>query len=363
LFPTGARTRSLPAMELSFTPAAIEALVKPRKVAGSTDSAIRGIAALDSAKPGDLAFLANRKYRGAVAKCAASLILLPADFPGEPPPGQRWVFVDDPSVALTLLCRHVEAVMRPRPAPGVHPSAVVDSAATVAASAHIGPLCVIEAGAAIGAGTIVEAGSFIGRGAQIGDDCWLGPRSVVATQCVLGRRVRLQPGVIIGGDGYGYNTVGGRHEKIPQLGIVEIHDDVEIGAGCTIDRARFSKTVIGEGTKLDNLVQVGHNVVIGKHCLIVAQVGISGSTIIGDNVVIGGQAGFAGHIKVGDGAKIAGQTGVTSDLQPGVTVMGTPAIPMIAAIKSGVLLARLPELVRRVDKLESALGQPKNPST
>jgi UDP-3-O-[3-hydroxymyristoyl] glucosamine N-acyltransferase len=350
-------------MELSFTPAAIEALVKPRKVAGSTDSAIKRIAALDSAKPGDLAFLANPKYRGAVAKCAASLILLPADFPGEPPPGQRWVFVDDPSVALTLLCKHVEAVMRPRPAAGVHPSAVIDTAATVAADAHIGPLCVVEAGASVGARTIVEAGSFIGRDAQIGEDCRLGPRSVIASQSVLGRRVQLQPGVIIGGDGYGYNTVGGRHEKIPQLGIVEIHDDVEIGAGCTIDRARFSKTVIGEGTKLDNLVQVGHNVVIGKHCLIVAQVGVSGSTIIGDNVVIGGQAGLAGHLKIGDGAKIAGQTGVGGDVKPGAAVMGTPALPMIAAIKAGVLLERLPELFRRVEKLESSPGQPKNPST
>lgn len=350
-------------MDLSFTPAAIEALVKPRKVAGSTDSAIRGIAALDSAKPGDLAFLANPKYRDAVATCAASLILLPVDFPGEPPPGQRWLFVDDPSVALTQLCRHVEAVIRPRPSPGVHPSAVVDAAATVATDAHVGPLCVVEAGAVIGARTVVEAGSFIGRGAKVGEDCWLGVHSVVAAHCLLGRRVILQPGVVLGGDGYGYDTVGGRHGKIPQIGTVEIHDDVEIGAGCAIDRARFSKTVIGEGTKLDNLVHVAHNVVIGKHCLIVAQVGIAGSAIIGNNVVIGGQAGVAGHTKIGDGAKIGGQAGATSDLAPGVAVWGTPAIPIIAAQKVGLLQARIPELFRRVDKLETALGLPKNPST
>jgi len=363
LFPAIAGARSLQHMELSFTPAAIEALVKPCKVAGTTDSPIRGIASLESAGPGDIAFLANPKYRSAVAKCAASLILLPADFEGEPPAGQRWVFVDDPSVALTQLCRHVEALLRPRPAPGVHPSAVVDPGATVSASAHIGPLCVVESGASIGASTIIEAGSFIGRGARIGEDCWLGPRSVVGAHCVLGKRVRLQPGVIIGGDGYGYNTVGGRHEKIPQLGIAELEDDVEIGAGCTIDRARFSKTVIGEGTKLDNLVHIAHNVVIGKHCLIVAQVGISGSTVVGNNVVLGGQVGVAGHIKIGDGAKAGGQTGVTSDLEPGVSVWGTPAIPIIAAQKVGLLQARIPELFRRVGKLESALGLPKNPST
>ena len=350
-------------MELSFTAAEIEALVKPRRVAGSADSPIRGIASLESAGPGDLAFLANPKYRAAVAKCAASLILLPADFEGEPPPGQRWVLVDDPSVALTRLCSHLEAMLRPRPAPGMHTSSIIDPGATVAATAHIGPLCVIESGARIGANAVVEAGSFIGCDARIGEDCWLGPRSHVGAYCVLGKRVRLQPGVIVGGDGYGYDTVAGRHEKIPQLGIAELEDDVEVGAGCTIDRARFSKTLIGEGTKLDNLVHVGHNVVIGKNCLIVAQVGISGSTVIGNNVVIGGQAGLAGHIKVGDGAKIGGQTGVTSDLEPGVAVWGTPAIPIIAATKAGILQERLPELFRRVGKLESALGLPKNPST
>lgn len=350
-------------MELSFTPDAIEALVQPRKVAGTTDSPIRGIASLESAGPGDLAFLANPKYRGAVGKCAASLILLPADFEGEPPPGQRWVFVDDPSVALTQLCRHVERLMRPRPAPGVHASAVVDPGATVEPTAHIGPLCVVEAGASIGARTVVGAGSFVGRGARVGEDCWLGVHSVVATHCVLGRRVNLQPGVVVGGDGFGYNTIEGRHEKIPQLGIVEVGDDVEIGTGCAIDRARFSKTVIGEGTKLDNLVQVGHNVVIGKHCLIVAQVGISGSTVIGDNVVLGGQVGVAGHIRIGDGVKAGGQTGITSDLEPGAAVWGTPAIPIIAAQKVGILQARIPELFRRVGRIESALGLQKSPST
>jgi len=362
LFPAGRQPGSLCVMQLSFTAAEVEALVKPRRVAGSTACAIHGIAALESAKEGDLAFLSNPKYKAAVKDCAASLILLPLDFDGEPPRGQRWLFVDDPSVALTGLCRHVEMLLWPKPVAGIHPSAVVDPMAKVSPSVHIGPLCVIEAGAEIGENTVIEASAFVGRGAQIGPDCWLMPRTVVGALCVLGRRVKLQPGVIIGGDGFGYNTVEGRHEKIPQLGNVVLEDDVEIGAGCTIDRARFSRTLIGEGTKLDNLVHIGHNVVIGKHCLIVAQVGISGSAVVGDNVIIGGQAGLNGHIKVGDGAKIGGQTGVTRDVAAGVTVWGTPAFPMIAAMKVGLLQERIPELFRRVGKLESLLEKPENPS-
>lgn len=350
-------------MQLSFTPAEIEALVKPRRAVGATESAIRGIASLEAAGPGDMAFLANPKYRDLVGKCTASLILLPADFEGEPPPGQRWLLVDDPSVSLTQLCSIVESRLRPRPAPGVHASAVVDPRAEVDATASVGPLCVVETGASVGTNTVLEAGVFVGRGAKIGADCWLGPRAVLAAHCVLGKRVRLQAGVIIGGDGYGYNTIDGRHEKIPQLGIAELEDDVEVGAGSTIDRARFSKTLVGEGTKIDNLVHLGHNVVIGKHCLIVAQVGISGSTVVGDNVVIGGQVGVAGHIKIGDGVKIGGQTGVTRSLEPGVAVWGTPAIPIITAQKVGLLQERIPELFRRVGKLEVALEKGKNPST
>lgn len=362
MFPARTRKDTLQSMELSFTPAEIEAFVKPVRTLGATDSPVRGLASLETAGPGDLAFLANPKYRAAVATCRASVLLLPADFQGEPPADQRWLLVENPSLALTKLCSLVEARMNPRPKPGIHATAVVDPTAKIAASAHVGPLVVIEAGAVIGENVIVEAGVFIGRSARIGDDCRLAPRSIVAAFCILGRRVKLQPGAIIGGDGYGYNTIDGRHEKIPQLGIVLLEDDVEIGSGCTIDRARFSKTVIGEGTKLDNLVHVAHNVVIGKHCLIVAQVGISGSSTIGNNVIIGGQVGIVGHIKIGDGAKFGGQTGVVQDVPAGASMWSTPAIPMIAAQKLGLLQERIPELFRRVGRIEDALGVTKNPS-
>ena len=174
----------------------------------------------------------------------------------------------------------------------------------------------------------------------------------VASECRLGQRVRLQPGVVIGSDGFGYEFVKGRHEKIPQVGTVEIGDDVEIGANSTLDRARFSRTVIGEGTKIDNLVQIAHNVTVGRHCLVCAQVGISGSTKVEDYVVFGGQAGIGGHITIGKGAKAGGQAGITTDVAPGAFVNGTPAVPFLLERRIAVLQQRLPELFRRVDALE-----------
>jgi UDP-3-O-[3-hydroxymyristoyl] glucosamine N-acyltransferase len=185
------------------------------------------------------------------------------------------------------------------------------------------------------------------------------PGSIVAAECVLHDRVRLQPGVVIGSDGFGYETVAGRHEKIPQVGIVEIGDDVEIGANTTLDRARFSRTSVGEGTKIDNLVQVGHNVTIGRHCIICSQVGISGSTILEDYVVLGGQAGIIGHIRLGKGSQVGAQTGVSKDLAPKSKVWGTPANPHMLEQRLMALRNRLPELFARVKKLESLAEPPK----
>jgi len=181
------------------------------------------------------------------------------------------------------------------------------------------------------------------------------PGAVVATECTLGRRVRLHPGVVIGADGFGYEFVDGRHEKLPQVGVVVVGDDVEIGANSTVDRARFSQTEIGEGTKIDNLVQIAHNVVIGRHCLICSQVGISGSTVLEDFVVLGGQVGLGGHITIGRGAKAGGQAGITADVLAGAFVNGTPAIPFQLERRIAVLQQRLPELFGRVGELEDAL--------
>ncbi len=343
-------------MRVEFTAEEVATLVKAEGRRGATTETIRGVAALALAQPGDLAFLGNSKYRPEVPGSRASIVLLPPDYAGEPQPNQLFLLVANPSLALARFCARIEQALWPKPAPGVHPTAFVGASAKVAASATVGPQCVVEAGAVIGEGTHLQAQVFIGRNAQVGRDCWLMPGVVVATECVLKDRVRIQSGAVIGSDGFGYEFVGGRHEKLPQVGSVIVGDDVEIGANTTLDRARFSATVIGDGTKIDNLVQIAHNVVIGKHCLICAQTGISGSTTLEDYVVLGGQVGTVGHVTVGKGSKVGAQTGINRDLEPNSTVFGNPCLPYILEQKLTVLRRRLPELFKRVETLEAASG-------
>jgi UDP-3-O-[3-hydroxymyristoyl] glucosamine N-acyltransferase len=342
-------------MQFSYTSDEIAAIVRPRAVRGGTTVAIQGISALRTARPGDLSFLGHSRYKADVAGTQASLVLVPAEYVGEPRPGQIYLVVDQPSVALARLCARIEAALRPPAAAGVHPSAIVAAGVVPDPSASIGPLCVIEAGARIGARADLRAGVYVGHDVIIGEDCQLMPGVRLYAGSELGRRVRLHANTVVGSDGFGYEFVDGRHEKVPQIGKAVIEDDVEIGAGCTIDRARFGRTVIGEGTKIDNLVQIGHNVIIGKHCILCAQVGISGSVVIEDYVVLAGQAGVGGHITIGRGAKIGGGAAVTSDLAAGSSVNGYPAIPLMLERRIAVLKQRLPELFHRVDALEEQL--------
>lgn len=350
-------------MQVSFTPTEIAAIVEPAQVRGSTAETIRRIAALGSADAGDLSFLGNAKYKGEVPATRASVVLLPREYEGAPRTGQMFLLVENPSVALARICARIEKNLWPTPVPGVHPTASLASGARVASSATIGPLCVVEEGAVVGERVHLQAQVFVGRGSRIGDDCWLMPGVVLAAECVLGERVRLQPGVIIGGDGFGYEFAQGRHQKVPQVGNVVVGNDVEIGANSTVDRARFSSTTIGEGTKIDNLVQIAHNVVIGRHCLLCAQVGISGSTTLHDYVVLGGQVGVAGHLEIGKGAKAGGQAGVAADVAPGAFVNGNPAIPYLLERRLAVLSPRLPELFRRVSAIEEQLADAKKSSS
>jgi UDP-3-O-[3-hydroxymyristoyl] glucosamine N-acyltransferase len=350
-------------MQVSFTPDDIIAIVQPRASRGATAETIHGLAALADAEAGDLSFLGNAKYKLDVASTRASVVLLPPDFGGEPQPGQLFLFVDNPSVALARVCARIEQSLWPKPEPGIHASASVAAGVQIPSSATIGPLCVIESGAVIGERAHLQAQVFVGRNAKVGDDCWLMPGVVIETECEVGKRVRLQPGVVLGSDGFGYEFVKGRHEKVPQVGMVVVGDDVEIGANTTIDRARFSRTVIGEGSKIDNLVQIGHNVIIGRHCLLCAQVGISGSTKLEDYVVLGGQAGIGGHITIGKGAKAGGQAGITVDIPAGSFVNGTPAIPFQLERRVAVLQPKLPELFRRVDRIEAQLLDTKKSSS
>jgi UDP-3-O-[3-hydroxymyristoyl] glucosamine N-acyltransferase len=342
-------------MQVAYTPAEIAAIVGALRTAGTTTVPIRDIASLAAARAGDLSFLGNARYKSQVAACAATALLLPPDFPGEPRPDQVFLYVENPSVALARLCARIEQALWPKPPAGIHPSAVVAASARVDATAHVGPLCIVGEGAQIGAGSVLQASVFLGQDARVGEGCWVMPGCVIAAACSLANRVRLQPGVVIGSDGFGYEFVKGRHEKIPQIGTVVVEDDVEIGANSTLDRARFSRTVVGEGTKIDNLVQVAHNVVIGKHCILCAQVGISGSTTLEDYVILGGQAGVGGHITIGKGTKAGGQAGLSSDVPAGSYVNGTPAIPYLLERRLQVLHQRLPDLFKRVEILEKKL--------
>jgi UDP-3-O-[3-hydroxymyristoyl] glucosamine N-acyltransferase len=349
-------------MQLAYTPDEIAAIVQPRATRGATSATIHGISALGTARAGDLSFLSHPKYRAELAGTGASVVLVPPDVAGEPRPDQLFLVVDQPSVALARFCARVEQSLRPPPVPGVHATAVVSPEARVHPSASVGPLCVIEAGATIGERTQLGASVTVGRAAVIGDDCALMAGVRVYPGCQLGQRVRVHANAVIGADGFGYEFLNGRHEKVPQIGIAVIGDDVEIGAGSTIDRARFGRTVVGEGTKIDNLVQVGHNVVIGRHCILCAQVGIAGSTTIEDYVVLGGQAGVAGHLTIHQGTKVGGQAGVTTNLAAGAYVNGNPAIPYLLERRIAILQQRLPDLFRRVEALEDQVKHSASPA-
>ena len=349
-------------MEIAFAADELISVVEPISQRGWTHQPVKGLAALTQAGPGDLSFLGNPKYKAEVAKTKASVVLVPPEFEGTPGDDQLFLVVANPSAALARVCGRIEQRLWPKPAPGIHPSAVVSPEALVAATATVGPLCVVESGAVVGERVHLEAQVFIGRDVHLGDDCWLMPGVRVVTGCVLRERVRLQPGVVVGSDGFGYEFVGGRHAKVPQVGSVLIEADVEIGANTTIDRARFSRTIIGEGTKIDNLVQVGHNVVVGRHCLLCAQVGISGSTVLEDFVVLGGQVGVAGHLKIGRGAKAGGQSGITSDVAAGAYINGNPAIPYLLERRLVVLQRRLPELFKQVESLLATVEELKKTS-
>lgn len=315
-------------------------------VEGNAPPKLSGIASLSEAGEGDLSFLGNRKYRDQVADCRASVILVPQDFSKAPKANQAFLKVPDPSFLLALICREAELRLFPKPAAGIHPTAVVDATAKVAETASIGPMAYVGPHAKVGENVVLQSHVVVEAFATIGADSLLFTRSVVGAHCEVGARNRLHPGVVLGADGFGFATMGAEHHRIPQVGNVITGDDVDIGANTTIDRARFGATIVGRGTKIDNLVQIGHNVRIGEGCLIVAQVGISGSTEVGNFVIIGGQAGLAGHLKVGDNARIAGQSGVAKSVEAGKTVAGIPAIPFNEYQRLNVLKRRMPDLFR-----------------
>jgi UDP-3-O-[3-hydroxymyristoyl] glucosamine N-acyltransferase len=322
------------------------------ELVGDSGLALSGVRPLSSAGNEHLSFFHNSKYLADARSSAAGAILV-----ADPTalPGRNLLVCAEPYLALARALELFHPAERPEP--GIHPSAVVAPGAVIAPDASIGPLVAVGAGARIGQRSVVGAGVVLGREAWIGADCVLHPRAVVLDRCRIGDRCIVHAGVVIGSDGFGFATVDGSHHKVPQVGIVVVEDDVELGANVCVDRAALGETRVGRGTKVDNLVQIAHNVQIGEHCLLVAQVGISGSTTIGHHSVFAGQAGAAGHLTIGSGVVAAARAAVFKDVPDGMTVAGTPARPHREWLKANANLQRLGILREKVEALEKRIAE------
>jgi UDP-3-O-[3-hydroxymyristoyl] glucosamine N-acyltransferase len=321
-------------------------------VEGNAAAEITTLAGVGEAGPGAITFLSNPRYAPALATTRAAAVVVDEGWRGVCPCAViRVKNADQAFAAVGALF----APAVPPPAPGVHPTAVIAGDAVLGAGVSVGPHCVLEAGVRVGDRTVLVADVYLGYRTQVGCDGTLHPHVSTREFTRIGDRVIVHDGAVIGSDGFGYTPDHGAWRKIPQTGIVEIGDDVEIGANVTIDRARFGKTVIGAGVKIDNLVQIAHNVQIGEHTAIAAQVGIAGSSAVGRHVQIGGQAGITGHVAVGDDSVVAGRAGVIKDVPPQSFVSGFPAMPHDKARTIHGHLMNLPQLRQRVEAVEKAL--------
>ncbi len=325
------------------------------KVVGDPELKISGIASLEDAGPGDISFVAEEKHLPSAQSSKAGALLVGQDVKGVDKPLIRTA---NPRMAFAILLSEFAPLLHVEL--GIHPSAVVGEGAHVGEGTSVGANVVIAPDAQIGSDVVIYPGVYVGEGTTIGSGSIIYPNVVLREFVTVGKNVIIQPGAVIGGDGFGFVTVSGKQQKVPQIGTVVIEDDVEIGANVTIDRATCGKTVIGRGTKLDNLVQVGHNVVIGEDCLIVALTGVAGSSTIGNRVTLAGQSGVAGHLKVGDNTVVAARSLVISDLPGGQFVSGYPARPHKEAMRAIASQRKIPELIKRVKQLETELEELKD---
>ena len=325
----------------SFTEVAAACGAEMRGEAGAEGPMLHGVGPLQTAGPGEVSFLDNRRYADLLASTRSGAVIVHPDLAAGVPDGCAALLTPTPYVAWA----RVAALFHPPPPvrPGIDPRAAIDAAASIDASAEIGPLATIGAGASVGPRSRVGAGAVIGPGVIVGADCRIGALASVS-HAVLGDRVNLLPGVRIGQEGFGFAQTDEGFLTVPQLGRVILEDDVEVGANSTIDRGSTQDTVIGAGSRLDNLVMIGHNVRLGRCCVIVAQAGISGSTVLEDFAVVAAQAGLTGHLRIGKGARIGAQAGVMADLAAGAEVVGSPAEPVRDFFR-GVLTLR--KLARR----------------
>lgn len=321
------------------------------RVEGDSEMAVHGLAPVTSAGPGQLTYVAGTRYLRFLADSQAAVVLVPRDM-DIPPDNKTLIRVDSPELAFAQLLEVFHP--RRRPAEGVHASAIVGRGVTLGSGSSIGPYAVLEDDACIGAGTTIGAHSYVGHGVTIGENAQIDPGCSVLEGAVIGDRVRLHCGSRISSDGFGYTNGPDGPVKLQQIGRCILEDDVEVGANSTIDRGSLGDTIVGAGTKIDNLVHIGHNCHIGRNCYIVAQVGIAGSTVLGDGVRLGGQVGVAGHLTIERGAAIGAGSGTMSNIPAGETWSGRPARPHREWLRATSTFYKLPELLRRVSTLERA---------
>jgi len=321
------------------------------RVCGDAGTVIRAAATLSEAGAGDLSFLVNRKYEKQLETTKASAVIVGREVPGVRP---ALLITPDPYFAFTQVLVLLYGHREHEPV-GVSPRAALAAGAKIGPGCHIHDFATVADGAEIGGGCIIYPCAYVGRDARIGDGCILHPNAVIYESCRLGRRVTVHANSTVGSDGFGYATHDGVHHKIPQIGTVIIEDDVEIGASCSIERGTLSDTVVGQGTKIGDLVTVGHGTRIGPHCLIVAQAGIAGSAILGHHCVMGGQVGVVGHITIGNNVTIGAQAGVINSIPDGETVAGAPAIDVNQAKRAYAMIPHLPQMRQDLRHLQSRL--------
>lgn len=322
---------------------------------GDGARSISGVATLEDATEGQISFLSNPKYERMLGETRASAVVVNRD--AKAPPNLDLIRTDQPYAAITACIVDLHGHRKHRPAPAQPQSPFVHPTAKIGENANIFPGAFIDENAVIGRNAVLYPGCYIGPRCVLGDDVTLFANVVIYDDCVLGDRVTIHAGSVIGNDGLGYAPIGGKWVKIPQIGAVEICDDVEIGSNCSIDRATLGKTVIGKGSKLSNLIAIGHGTRIGEHCMLVAQVGLAGSVKVGNHVTLAGQVGVVGHISIGDNATIGAKAGVTNDVPEGATYLGQPAVPITEAKRRVLAVARLPKLAETVRELEKKVRE------
>ncbi len=323
---------------------------------GSESIIVKGISTLADATEYDISFLGNDRYKKQVAASKSAIVLVPHDFTDSPPENRAWIKCDNPSEAFIEITQKFNSCQY-IPVAGIHSSANIHPSVNLGDNVHIGAAVILEENVKIGNESVIEAGSYIGPNSHIGENSRIHPNVTIRERAVIGQRVIIHCGAVIGSDGFGYINSPDGHKKIPQSGIVQIDDDVEIGANVTIDRARFDKTWIKRGAKIDNLVQIGHNVIVGENVIIVAQAGVSGSVDIGNNVIIAGQSGVVGHLKIGEGAILMAKSVWSRDAEPGVAYCGYPAVPRQTFWKQAAAVQKLPDLLKRVKALEKEIDE------